>query len=94
MRPSAATLPLPQAVGQPPGGLESGGWHRGTILISSNTPRTAMVVIGVLIGAVCVICQSSEEVPFPQQYRKWWHVKTTVIGPQNTNFKRNGGIHQ
>jgi hypothetical protein len=52
-----------------------------------------MVVIAVLIGAVCVICQSSEEVPFPQQYRKWWHVKTTVIGPQNTNFKRNGGIH-
>jgi cytochrome P460 len=32
-------------------------------------------------------------VPYPEGYRLWAHVKTTVIGPQAADFQRNGGIH-
>jgi hypothetical protein len=32
-------------------------------------------------------------VPYPEGYRQWVHVKTTVIGPQSADFQRNGGIH-
>lgn len=32
-------------------------------------------------------------VPFPDGYRKWVHVKSTLIGPQSPAFERNGGIH-
>lgn len=32
-------------------------------------------------------------VPYPEGYRLWAHVKTTVIGPQSADFQRNGGIH-
>ncbi len=32
-------------------------------------------------------------VPYPEGYRLWAHVKTTVIGPQSPDFQRNGGIH-
>ncbi len=34
-----------------------------------------------------------DRAPFPSNYRKWVHVKTTLIGPQSKNFARNGGIH-
>ena len=32
-------------------------------------------------------------VAYPKDYRKWVHVKTTVVGPQSEGFARNGGIH-
>lgn len=59
----------------------------------AKTTRKASAVMFVLFGIVCVPGQSGDGVPFPHQYRKWWHVKTTVIGPQSPNFRRNGGIH-
>ena len=53
--------------------------------------------IAVLAGAfTCgafVLSQTNDKVPFPLQYRKWVHVKSTVIGPKSPNFARNGGIH-
>ncbi len=52
-----------------------------------------MAAITIVIGGVCVLSQTNDRIPFPQQYRKWWHVKSTVIGPQSANFTRNGGIH-
>jgi hypothetical protein len=32
-------------------------------------------------------------ISFPDGYRKWVHVKSTLIGPQSPAFVRNGGIH-
>jgi hypothetical protein len=32
-------------------------------------------------------------VPYPDGYRRWTHVKTTVIGPRSADFQRNGGMH-
>lgn len=36
---------------------------------------------------------SSDEVPYPEGYRLWTHVKTGLIGPANPNFKFAGGYH-
>lgn len=32
-------------------------------------------------------------VPYPNGYRKWVHVGTTLVGPQSPFFVSNGGIH-
>ena len=32
-------------------------------------------------------------VPYPEGYRSWMHVKSTLVGPQSTAFASNGGIH-
>ena len=53
-----------------------------------------LVVITLLITAAgFTICPGETEVPYPEGYRKWTHVKTGVIGPKNLNFKANGGFH-
>lgn len=33
------------------------------------------------------------EIPYPEGYRMWTHIKTTLVGPANPNFKMNGGYH-
>jgi hypothetical protein len=33
------------------------------------------------------------EVPYPEGYRMWAHVKTGLIGPSNPNFQSSGGYH-
>ena len=39
--------------------------------------------------------KSGEEntIPYPEGYRNWTHVKTKLAGPNNPNFKTNGGYH-
>ncbi|MEP7363922.1 MAG: cytochrome P460 family protein [Acidobacteriota bacterium] len=36
---------------------------------------------------------SGAAVSYPAGYRKWVHVKTTLVGPQHPRFASNGGIH-
>jgi hypothetical protein len=33
------------------------------------------------------------DVPYPEGYRMWTHVKTGLIGPLNPNFQSTGGYH-
>jgi hypothetical protein len=33
------------------------------------------------------------DVPYPDGFRKWTHVKTGVVGPQNPFFQTAGGFH-
>ena len=37
--------------------------------------------------------QKEEEVPYPEGYRMWTHVKTGLVGPENPGFKFSGGYH-
>ena len=32
-------------------------------------------------------------VAYPQDYRRWVHVKSALIGPQNPSYARYGGLH-
>jgi len=36
---------------------------------------------------------AEEEVPYPEGYRMWVHIKTGLIRPENPNFKFSGGYH-
>jgi len=49
--------------------------------------RTLLIGIGLLYGA------EGPTVPYPAEYRKWTHVKSTAIGPQHPRFAVNGGLH-
>lgn len=61
-----------------------------------NMPMTSGRTVAMATLACClgVWAQTDEGViPFPEGYRKWVHVKSTLIGPQSPAFERNGGIH-
>jgi hypothetical protein len=50
----------------------------------------AALVLACSIGAFGA---GDEKVPYPADYRKWTHVKSTLVGPQHPRFETNGGIH-
>jgi hypothetical protein len=46
----------------------------------------------VLLGAVVSVTSSATvDVPFPDGYRSWRHVKSTVVGPEHKSFASEGG---
>lgn len=47
----------------------------------------------VLICGIPTLAQVDPTIRFPEHYRMWVHVKTTVIGRNSPNFARNGGMH-
>ena len=46
----------------------------------------------VLVLAPADLAQSPVSVPYPDGYRAWTHVKSTVIGPTHKDFVRQGGF--
>jgi cytochrome c553 len=58
-------------------------------------------IIAVIILSVSCIAfisfihpdQPENEVPYPEGYRNWTHIKTAIIGPQNPGFSSSGGFH-
>jgi hypothetical protein len=46
-----------------------------------------------MIGAALATAGPGDTIPYPSDYRKWTHVKSTVIGPEYPRFATNGGIH-
>ena len=55
--------------------------------------RTVLFGIGLLVSAWPFVAAESTTVPYPGEYRKWTHVKSTLVGPQNARFATNGGLH-
>ncbi len=53
----------------------------------------SLTVAFVLVSGASMLAQTGTTVLFPEHYRMWVHVKTTVIGPNSPNFARNGGMH-
>jgi hypothetical protein len=52
----------------------------------------------VLIAASLGCCYTFADgggtaVSYPNEYRQWVHVKSTLVGPQHASFATNGGIH-
>lgn len=35
----------------------------------------------------------SNDIPYPEDYRKWTHVKSKFVGPKSVEFKVNGGLN-
>lgn len=66
-----------------------------------------VILIPALLCCLCIIYISAStksesfqdkqnmesEVPYPEGYRMWTHVKTGLVGPTNPNFQVAGGYH-
>jgi hypothetical protein len=37
--------------------------------------------------------ETSAEVPYPEGYRRWVHVRSGLTGPESPSFKTTGGLH-
>ena len=48
---------------------------------------------GILVCSVAAFAWQGRAIPFPKDYRKWAHVKSTLVGPQSKGFAMNGGYH-
>jgi hypothetical protein len=55
--------------------------------------RAVLIGIGLLCGTWAIAATDDAVVPYPAGYRKWVHVKSTVIGPEHPRYASNGGIH-
>jgi hypothetical protein len=50
-----------------------------------------IIVVG--LGATAIGERREERIPFPDGYRQWTHVKSTVVEPESAAFATNGGLH-
>lgn len=59
-------------------------------------PATVLLLFalpgGVLAWQVSVPSGAETQVAYPERYRGWTHVKSTLIGPAHRNFATNGGF--
>jgi len=62
-------------------------------LVSSSGLRFFFAPIWLLSLVVYLPARPGYVVEYPRDYRKWVHVKSALIGPQNPAFARYGGIH-
>lgn len=58
-----------------------------------NTACVGLAVL-LLLGSFTLVSPTRDpEVPYPEGYRMWTHIKTGLIGPTNPNFRFAGGYH-
>ena len=46
-----------------------------------------------LLWGAFIKAESPEQVPYPDGYRRWTHVRSGLTGPESPDFKTTGGIH-
>ena len=56
-----------------------------------NLLKTLKVIL--LTAAALGAAEEKATVPYPDAFRSWKHVKSTVVGPEHKSFPRRGGIH-
>ena len=67
--------------------------------MSVRRRRCRAIVLAVPFAAVVTLAvarqdsQSSAEITFPNGYRSWTRVKSTLVGPDAPGFATNGGLH-
>jgi hypothetical protein len=61
--------------------------------MSNRITSTAFVLVITLSWTLPQRAAPDSTVPYPNGYRKWVHVGTTLVGPQSPFFASNGGIH-
>src|ERR1700750_136960 len=62
--------------------------------ISENLILTiSMICCGVVLMASSLPHKNVDEVPYPEGFRKWSHVKTVLIQKGNPAFAHWGGFH-
>lgn len=62
-------------------------------MIIRKVTAVGLVTIGVLAGVFQLRAGPGDTVDYPQGYRNWAHVKTTLVGPQSPFFAKVGGFN-
>lgn len=52
-----------------------------------------LLVTSAFAGSFSLCAHLDGTIRFPQEFRKWAHVKSVLVGPQSTAFATEGGIH-
>ena len=52
----------------------------------------SLAFIGVAVAQSLAVARAVSPVPYPEGYRTWTHVKSTLIGPTHRNFASMGGF--
>jgi hypothetical protein len=52
-----------------------------------------VTIAAALAGTVIVAAQAPPSVAYPEGFRSWQHVKSSVIGPDHASFANRGGFH-
>jgi hypothetical protein len=55
--------------------------------------RVTVSALGVLITAATLVGHVEPQVPYPEGFRSWTHVKSLVVGPDNELYSTRGGLH-
>lgn len=53
----------------------------------------AVAAAGLLAGTAILFAQEKTQVPYPEGFRSWTHVKSLIVGPDHESFPKRGGIH-
>jgi hypothetical protein len=61
--------------------------------MSNRITSIAFVLVMTLSWTLPQRAAPDSTFPYPNGYRKWVHVGTTLVGPQSPFFAGNGGIH-
>jgi hypothetical protein len=58
-------------------------------------PRLLLLTatLAVATFTASVLTSQGNAIPFPEDYRQWTHVKSTLVGPKSASFDSNGGYH-
>lgn len=51
-----------------------------------------LIAIAALFVGVFIKAESPEQVPYPEGYRSWAHVRSALVGPENSDYKNSGGM--
>ena len=52
-----------------------------------------MTAGGSLFWGIFTKAESPEQVPYPDGYRRWTHVRSGLTGPESPAYKTTGGLH-
>ena len=55
--------------------------------------RGFLALATALVGAILSAAQPQAPVPYPDGFRGWQHVKSSVVGPEHASFANRGGFH-
>lgn len=73
----------------PPANAQS-GYTGGKVRSNRKSIVKVLVVCSVIVFGVTA-AENGSEVPFPDGYRAWQHIKSVVIGPGSKSFDTEGG---
>jgi hypothetical protein len=57
------------------------------------TQAIAGLAVTLVVAASATVRQPLPAVPFPEGFRSWQLVRSTVVGPESPTFPKRGGIH-